>query len=89
MVLRCSQPEGTLIATGADDGVCRIWTPSGDLLQVLSMHQKSIHSLQWTPSGSSLVTGSLDNTVCLWDLNMGKVKQQWATHQSASRRYSS
>lgn len=49
------------------------------------MHQKSIHSLQWTPNGTSLVTGSLDNTVCLWDLNMGKVRQQWATHQSESR----
>lgn len=78
-----AQPDGTLLATGADDGVGRIWTPSGDLLQVLSMHQKAVHSLQWTPNGASLVTGSLDNSVCLWDLNLGKVKQQWATHQNS------
>lgn len=30
-----------------------------------------------------LLTGSLDATVCLWELNSGRVKQQWSTHSDS------
>ncbi|KAK4056563.1 hypothetical protein OIO90_002411 [Microbotryomycetes sp. JL221] len=73
-------PSGSLLATGSEDGIARIWTPSGDLHLVLSMHQRSIFSLKWNSAGTMLLTGSLDSTVCLWELNNGRVKQQWSTH---------
>ncbi|GAA5822182.1 hypothetical protein JCM11251_004883 [Rhodosporidiobolus azoricus] len=73
-------PSGSLLATGSEDGIARIWTPSGDLHLVLSMHMRSICSLKWSPSGTQLLTSSLDQTVCLWELSSGKVKQQYGTH---------
>jgi WD40 repeat protein len=44
------------------------------------MHQRTIFSLKWNSLGTMLLTGSLDNTVCLWEISNGKVKQQWSTH---------
>ncbi|KAM0788735.1 hypothetical protein ACM66B_002827 [Microbotryomycetes sp. NB124-2] len=76
-------PSGSLLATGSEDGIARIWTPSGDLHLVLSMHQRSIFSLKWNSAGTMLLTGSLDSTVCLWELNNGRVKQQWSTHSDS------
>ncbi|KAM0746583.1 WD40 repeat-like protein [Meredithblackwellia eburnea MCA 4105] len=73
-------PSGSLLATGSEDGIARIWTPSGDLHLVLSMHQQAIYALKWNRVGTGLLSGSLDGTVCLWDLGSGKVKQQWASH---------
>ncbi|SCV70794.1 BQ2448_3556 [Microbotryum intermedium] len=73
-------PSGSLLATGSEDGIARIWTASGDLHLVLSMHQRAIMSLQWNRLGTMLLTGSIDGTVCLWEISSGKVKQQWATH---------
>ncbi|KAL8278318.1 hypothetical protein RQP46_009210 [Phenoliferia psychrophenolica] len=76
-------PSGSLLATGSEDGIARIWTPSGDLHLVLSMHQRTIFSLKWNTLGTMLLTGSLDNTVCLWEVNSGKVKQQWSSHSDS------
>ena len=73
-------PSGSLLATGSEDGIVRIWTPSGDLHLVLSMHQRQVCSLKWNPMGTMLLTSSLDQTVCLWEVNSGKVRQQYATH---------
>jgi len=73
-------PSGSLLATATEDGIARIWTVSGDLHLVLSMHQRSISSLKWAPGGTMLVTASLDQTVCLWEVSSGKVRQQYSTH---------
>lgn len=77
------QGEGSLLATGSEDGIGRIWTASGDLHLVLSMHQRTIFCVKWNPIGSMLVTGSMDHSICLWDPVYGKVKQQWASHSDS------
>lgn len=47
------------------------------------MHQRTIFCLKWNKSGSMLVTGSMDHSVCLWDPVYGKVKQQWTSHSDS------
>lgn len=79
-ICQFSQNEGTLLATGSEDGIARIWTPSGDLHLVLSMHQRSIFTLKWNDRGTMILTGSLDHSICLWESGYGKMKNQWTSH---------
>ena len=56
----CLQTDGSLLATGAYDGVARIWTSEGDLRSTLVQHSGPIFALKWNPKGSYIVTGGVD-----------------------------
>ncbi|XP_051161222.1 chromatin assembly factor 1 subunit B [Leptopilina boulardi] len=40
--------------------------------KVLKGHLEDIYDICWSPDSSSLVSGSVDNTAILWDLNKGR-----------------
>jgi WD40 repeat protein len=48
-----------------------LWSLDGRLLQTFQGHQDFISSVAFAPDGKSIVTGSLDKTVKLWDLDLG------------------
>ncbi len=50
-------PDGSLLASGADDGWLLIWTPDGQVQQRIS-HPAGIAALAWGPSGKVLASGS-------------------------------
>ena len=52
--------DGSLLATGAYDGVARIWTSDGALRSTLVQHSGPIFALKWNPKGSCIVTGGVD-----------------------------
>jgi WD40 repeat protein len=55
--------DGTLLATGCDDGLVRPWDPaSGALLQTLAGHQDRVYAVDLAGSGL-LASGSWDATV--------------------------
>jgi WD40 repeat protein len=61
-------PDGSIIATAAEDNSVRLWdAASGDELVVLSGHSGRVLSVAFSPDGSVLASGSADNTVRLWD----------------------
>jgi transducin (beta)-like 1 len=74
--------NGTMLATGADDGKARIWTAAGKLTATLAKHKGSIFSLKWNPSGTLLLSGSADKTAIIWDAKDGTAKQQFAFHKA-------
>ena len=49
-----------MLATGAYDGVARIWTSDGELKSTLVQHSGPIFALKWNPKGSCIVTGGVD-----------------------------
>ncbi|KAF8603965.1 WD40 repeat-like protein [Ceratobasidium sp. AG-I] len=72
--------EGSLLATGAYDGIVRVWTYRGELFTVMTQHQGPIFSIKWSKAGW-LLTGSLDETAIVWDVESGgKPKQRFAHH---------
>ncbi|KAL7424325.1 hypothetical protein Q5752_000007 [Cryptotrichosporon argae] len=68
-------PDGTVLATGASDGVGRLFTPSGQLQGILSYGRGAINSLRFSPSGMSLLVARDDFTVTLFSLR-GDMRSQ-------------
>ncbi|XP_062096703.1 chromatin assembly factor 1 subunit FAS2 [Humulus lupulus] len=85
-VLRFS-PSGEQIASGADGGELLIWklhpTETGQtwkLLKTFSFHRKDVLDLQWSADGAFLISGSVDNSCLIWDVNKGSVHQILDAH---------
>jgi len=58
-------PDGTTVASGADDGLLLLWTPDGQVQQQIP-HPAGIAALAWSPSGEQLASGS-ENSVRFFD----------------------
>lgn len=62
-------PDGTLLASGADDMSIILWdVKSGRPVRTLAGHKHGVRSLAFTPDGKKLASGSADTTVRLWDI---------------------
>ncbi|KAG6767437.1 hypothetical protein POTOM_028642 [Populus tomentosa] len=77
-VLRFS-PSGELLASGADGGELIIWklhsTETGQTWKVLKnllFHRKDVLDLEWSADSVYLISGSVDNSCIIWDVNKGK-----------------
>jgi|EP01047_Picozoa_sp_COSAG01_P009832 transducin (beta)-like 1 len=77
-------PDGTKLATGCYDGLGRVWSKDGKLLQTLQHHSGPIFSLKWNAKGDLLLSGSVDKTAIIWDAATGKVKQHFKCHAKAT-----
>lgn len=67
--------DSALLASGAsDDNDIRIWNVTdGTLARRLSGHNGWIRSLAFSPNGTTLASGSTDQTVRLWDASTGQL----------------
>lgn len=61
-------PDGSRLAAGDRNGVLHVWdTASGQRLQELQAHQKTISGIAYSPDGTSLASGGYDAVARLWD----------------------
>ncbi|TPX40470.1 hypothetical protein SeMB42_g05988 [Synchytrium endobioticum] len=69
----CFSPDGTYLATGAEDRIIRIWDIAQKKIRwTLTGHDQDIYSLDWSSDGKVVVSGSGDRSVKIWDMETGK-----------------
>ena len=69
------------IAAGLDSGdIITLNAVTGSKIAVLSEHTGAVTSLAFLPDGTSLVSGSWDNTIKLWDMQTGGVVKTFQGH---------
>jgi WD40 repeat protein len=65
-------PDGSWIATGAENRTVRLWNATtGDVVQVLDGQTSIVNAIAFSPDGSQVASGSDDCTVILWDVSAG------------------
>lgn len=85
-------PEDTVLASASRDKTIRLWNANtGAPLAVLAGHEGDVWTIAFrNPGGKFLISGSRDNTLCLWDIsavpdaNSESVKRiRWRAHSDA------
>lgn len=68
--------NGTLVASGGDDPVIRIWDSSGKEVKSLTGHGSTILAMAWSVTpGNLIASASDDGTIRLWDIEKGAATQ--------------
>ncbi|KAF5320246.1 hypothetical protein D9611_011284 [Ephemerocybe angulata] len=74
--------DGRVIASGADDGLVRLWDAStGKAMSVLEGHKDWVRSVAFSRDGTRIVSGSDDKTVRVWDASTGMVLKVLEGHR--------
>jgi WD40 repeat protein len=65
-------PDSTLIASGGDDDVVRVWDVASGTLKYQFQHESDVRSLSFSPDGKVLTSAGLDAAVRFWDMQNGE-----------------
>ncbi|RXK36630.1 hypothetical protein M231_06093 [Tremella mesenterica] len=72
-------PSGSLWATGCDDSVVRIYTPSGQITAILNYGRGKVNALRFSPGGSMILAAKDDYTIACFDV-AGGLKCSFEAH---------
>ena len=91
-------PDGQTLVSGSWDQTIKVWNlhagnqagiaPTsrnlgGGLLYTLTGHSGEVNAVAISPNGETLVSGSEDSTIKLWDLRTGELKTTLTAHSNA------
>ena len=74
--------EGTITVGLDTGGIIILNGATGTQTAILSGHTNQVESLTFSSDGTSLVSGSLDDTIMLWDMQTGGVVKTFHGHTS-------
>jgi len=69
-------PDGSVLATGDDDGTARLWGMDGAPKALLAGPGSRAEALAFSPDGRTLAGSSEDGAVRLWDVGAGTVDRE-------------
>ena len=65
-------PSGEFLFTTYTESIVRVWNASnGSLIRTLTGHANGVRSVRFSRDGRRMTTASLDNTIRLWDAELG------------------
>lgn len=65
----CVSPNDSLIASGSQDKLAKIWSTSDlKLMGVMRGHRRGLWAVQFSPADQILASGSTDGNIMLWSL---------------------
>ncbi|KAI9832413.1 MAG: hypothetical protein M1819_004402 [Sarea resinae] len=68
-----SPASSSKMVSGSGDATARIWDcDTGTPLHTLKGHTSWVLAVSWSPDDSTIATGSMDNSVILWNARTGK-----------------
>lgn len=50
-------------------------------MKILRGHMEDVYDLSWSPNSMYLISGSVDNTAMVWDVNKGKSRHIYSDHK--------
>jgi WD40 repeat protein len=83
----CFTPDGARLAVGTTAGWVNVWDvgPRRLKYQIKGAHEKEIWTLDCSPDGQSIATGSFDGAVAVWSTTTGQARFIEKAHQSLVR----
>jgi WD40 repeat protein len=72
--------DETMVLTSGDDGSARLWDrTTGTLLNVFGGHTAAVWASIFTRDCAQIITGSSDETIRFWQIDVGVAKMSWIT----------
>src|SRR5436309_15525764 len=73
-------PDVTWVAAAGSDGCVWLFGLAAGESRLLEGHEGSVTSVAWSGDGRRLASGSLDNTVRVWEVGTGKAERVLEGH---------
>ena len=64
-------PDGQYIFAGTNNAILQIETATGNIFRTLQGHKDKVYTIDFSPTGDTILSSSFDKTIRMWNYNTG------------------